>query len=156
MNNSLDKLNKVFEISDLCYLQEKKKSVSKLNEELEKEFQSGSVTYSTLKIYFMMISETIKHLINCRVTFDINEVNNLIETKIKKSLSTIIFKRVSKRVLKTIEEEFKYLIDEVTRFSKDLFPGYMLDWINEEIGKKKTAVLKNKKKILKYYKSGMS
>lgn len=146
MNNSLDKLNKVFKISDLLYSREKEKSISKLNEELEKEFQSGSVTYGTLKIYFMVISETIKHLINCRVTFDINEVNNLIETKIKKSLSTIIFKRISKRVLKTIEEEFQYLIDEVTNFSKDLFPGYMLNWINEEIGGEKTTVLKNIKR----------
>lgn len=143
MNNSLDKLNKVFKISDLLYSQEKEKSISKLNEELEKEFQSGSVTYSTLKIYFMVILETIKYLINCRVTFDINEVNNLIDTKMKKSLSTIIFKRISKRVLKTIEEEFKYLIDEVTRFSKGLFPDYMLDWINKEIDREKTAILKN-------------
>ena len=84
MNNSLDKLNKVFKISDLLYSREKEKSISKLNEELEKEFQSGSVTYGTLKIYFIVISDTIKHLINCRVTFDINEVNNLIETNIKR------------------------------------------------------------------------
>lgn len=91
MNNSLDKLNKVFKISDLLYSREKEKSISKLNEELEREFQSGSVNYSALQIYFMVILETIKHLINCRITFDINEINNLVETKIKKSLSSIIF-----------------------------------------------------------------
>ena len=142
MNNSLEKLNKVFDISDLLYAQEKEKNIAKLNGKLEREFQSGSVTYSTLEVYFMVILNTIKHLINCRVDFDINEVNNLIETKIKKSLSSVIFKKISKRALQTIEEEFKYLIDEVTRFSKDLFPGYMLGWINEEIGKEKIAVLK--------------
>ena len=143
MNNSLDKLNKVFEISDLCYLQEKEKSIAKLNEELEREFQSGSVTYSALEIYFMVILKTIKHLINCRVAFDIKEVNNLIERKINKSLSPIIFKKMSKRALQTIEGEFQYLIDELTRFSKDLFPDYMLNWINKEIDKEKIVVLKN-------------
>lgn len=45
--------------------------------------------------------------------------------------------------MKTIEEEFKYLIDEVTRFSKGLFSDYMLDWINKEIDKEKSTVLKN-------------
>ena len=55
MNNSLDKLNKVFKISDLLYSREKEKSISKLNEELEREFQSGSVNYSSLQIYFMVI-----------------------------------------------------------------------------------------------------
>lgn len=38
MNNSLDKLNKVFDISDLLYEQEKEKGIAKLNEELEREF----------------------------------------------------------------------------------------------------------------------
>jgi hypothetical protein len=124
----------------------KKKNILKLNEELEKEFQSGSVTYSTLEIYFMVILKTIKHLINCRVVFDTNEVNNLIETEINKCLSSNIFKKMSKRALQTIEEEFQYLIDEVKKISEDLFPDYMLDWINKEIGKEKTAVLKNIKK----------
>lgn len=146
MNNSLDKLNKVFEISDLCYLQEKEKSLSKLNEELEREFQSGSVTYSTLEVYFMVILNTIKHLINCRVDFDINEFNNLIERKINKSSSSIIFKKISERVLLTLEKEFQYLIDEITRFSKGLFQDYMLTWISKEIEKEKTAVLKNVKR----------
>lgn len=148
MNNSLEKLDKVFDISDLLYAQEKEKSIAKLNEELEKEFQSGSVTYSTLQIYFMVILKTIKQLINCRVAFDIKEVNNLIERKINKSLSSIIFKRISKRSLQTIEEEFQYLIDEVTYFSKDHdFPDYMLDWINEEVDKEKALILKYTKKI---------
>ncbi len=145
MNNSLDKLNKVFEISDLCYLQEKKKSISKLNEELEREFQSGSVTYSTLQIYFRIVLKTIKHLINYRVTFDIKEVNSLIETNINETLLSNIFEKISKRGLETIEEEFQYLIDEITNFSKGLFPNYMLDWINEEIVKEKNTILEKVK-----------
>jgi len=142
MNNNMNMLNKVFEISDLLYSQEKEKSISKLNDKLERDFKSGSATYNTLQAYFMVILEIMKHLINYRVAFDIKEVNNLIETEINKSPSSIIFKKVSKRVSQTIEEEFKYLTDEVTNFSKGLFPDYMLHWINEEIAKEKIVVLK--------------
>jgi len=101
MNNNINMLNKVFEISDLLYSQEKEKSISKLNDKLEKEFQSGSATYSTLQIYFMIVLKAIKHLIHCRVTFDINEVNNLMETNIDKPIFSMIFEKISKRVLKT-------------------------------------------------------
>lgn len=147
MNNSLDKLNKVFEISDLCYLQEKEKSISKLNEELEREFQSFGVDYGSLKAYFMIIFNTVKHLVNCRISFDIREVNSLIEKDIEKSISTIAFKKIRERIMQTIEEEFQYLIDKVTNFSEDHhFPNKMLEWIKEEIDNEKVEILKDIKK----------
>ena len=62
MNNNINMLNKVFEISDLLYSQEKEKIISKLNDKLERDFKSGSATYNTLQAYFMVILEIINTL----------------------------------------------------------------------------------------------
>lgn len=147
MNNSVERLNKVFEISDLCYLQEKRKSIAKLNEKLEKEFQSFGIDYGSLKVYSMMISNTVKHLVNCRISFDIREVNSFIEKDIEKSIVTIAFKKIRERIIQTAEEEFQYLMDKVTDFSEDHhFPNKILEWIKEEIDNEKVEILKETKK----------
>lgn len=102
MTEKVDKLRKALELSDLLFLREKEKLISKLEESLRKisnEFERRGLTNSELPVVARdkKREEIIKKLVNFRVNSDLNEVSKVTNI-LNEDISNKIYKRAQEIV----------------------------------------------------------
>jgi len=136
------KIKKAFELSDLLYSRERDRILFELKKdlpEISEEFNLHGTFYSGMHVNKIIDRrlETLKQLVNFRITLDMQEVNKIVDL-ITVKISEIIFERV----LQLVEGQIENLKFEMEKFCRH-FPGQdsYLDLINSRIKDEKNKLI---------------
>lgn len=153
MNDEENKLKEAFELSDLLYSKRKDEIMSGLKEklsEITEEFIGAGGFFDSRHVEFLLKEriKRAKELVPYRLNFDLQNVE-----KVLSPIRENIYKKIYKRVSRSIEQEMKNVrVQMINFFGNDpFFLSFCLKPMNKTVDEEKCRLLENVKKDIEIH-----